>query len=454
MGIFSFLGKEFNFKFNSSKNGYVLTKYNGKKDVVEIPSTYNGLPVEEIEGKAFRNNKKISSVELPNTITRIGGNAFVGCTGLKKVNYLGVIDEWAEIKFEDVYSNPITYATKMYFNGGLLKTVNLQTAKKISNYAFNWCDSITNVVIGNSVESIGDWAFAYCTSLTNLTISKSVKSIGADVLLGCKNCIVTYEGEKEDYLCVERKKDYYGNTFDRSIDIVYAKPLDEKTNDDDVIIEGDFDTKTSILNDAHSGGNLSNKFTFKLNPYNSNEYTIEKYVGGVNENYLLIPSEYENLPITQIGENAFKDLNTVKYIEIANTIKYIGKNAFMRCGSLNYVIIPEGVTRIYDLAFNTCNKLSSIVLPHSLIQLGNWAFYNCKSLKKIFYQGTQSEFEAIKTGQTTWGSGGKTTYHTVSESKIRSDTGASTVVYYYSETPLNGNYWHYVNGEPKIWKIK
>ena len=48
----------------------------------------------------------------------------------------------------------------------------------IEDQAFQYCSSLTSVVIGNSVTSIGSTAFYKCTGLTSVTIPNSVTSIG------------------------------------------------------------------------------------------------------------------------------------------------------------------------------------------------------------------------------------------------------------------------------------
>ena len=55
----------------------------------------------------------------------------------------------------------------------------------IGGWAFEYCDSLTSVTIGDSVKSIGDDAFSWCSSLTSITIPNSVTSIGKWAFLGC-----------------------------------------------------------------------------------------------------------------------------------------------------------------------------------------------------------------------------------------------------------------------------
>ena len=58
---------------------------------------------------------------------------------------------------------------------------------RIGNGAFIGCHSLTNIVIPDSVTSIGAWAFQYCTSLSSIVIPNSVTSIGNCAFEGCSS---------------------------------------------------------------------------------------------------------------------------------------------------------------------------------------------------------------------------------------------------------------------------
>lgn len=70
----------------------------------------------------------------------------------------------------------------------------------ISYNAFNNKDSITSVVISNSVKTIEPNAFIYCDSITSVAIPKSVTSIGVYAFLQCSALTdIYYKGSKEDW---------------------------------------------------------------------------------------------------------------------------------------------------------------------------------------------------------------------------------------------------------------
>lgn len=57
----------------------------------------------------------------------------------------------------------------------------------IENSAFEDCDSIISLKIGNNIKVIGNYAFYDCDSITQIIIPESVISIGAKVFAKCSN---------------------------------------------------------------------------------------------------------------------------------------------------------------------------------------------------------------------------------------------------------------------------
>lgn len=54
------------------------------------------------------------------------------------------------------------------------------------------------------------------------------------------------------------------------------------------------------------------------------------------------------------------------------------------------------VTSIKNSAFANCSSLTSIVIPKGLISVYADAFMDCWSLRKVYYGGTQADWEKIK----------------------------------------------------------
>ena len=55
----------------------------------------------------------------------------------------------------------------------------------MNNYAFQYCEGLTSIVIPDSVIEIGIHAFQYCSSLETITIPSSVTFLGNYAFSGC-----------------------------------------------------------------------------------------------------------------------------------------------------------------------------------------------------------------------------------------------------------------------------
>lgn len=143
--------------------------------------------VKSIGKYAFYGYSSLKSISFPSSIRSIGESAFYDCPNLDEV-YATNIEDWCKIKFEDTYSNPISYGSKIYIDGELATDITIPKGiTKICDYAFANCETITNVVIPNSVISIGNSAFSLCSNLKNINIPNSVVNIGEGAFSSCFN---------------------------------------------------------------------------------------------------------------------------------------------------------------------------------------------------------------------------------------------------------------------------
>ena len=107
------------------------------------------------------------------------------------------------------------------------------------------------------------------------------------------------------------------------------------------------------------------------------------YCGTCTEKDVVIPSIYNDLPVSGIGDNAFDCCASLTSVVIPDSITSIGNWAFFFCDSLTSIDIPDSVTDIGDHAFDGCASLTSVVIPDSITSIGNWAFFFCDSLTSI-----------------------------------------------------------------------
>ena len=115
----------------------------------------------------------IESVEIPDSVTSIGDNAFVGCSGLTAFKL-------------PIDITSIGYGAFVGCSG--LKTVDLTSYSKLTSIgseAFTYCTGLTSITIPDSVTSIGSEAFTDCTGLTAFKLPIDITSIGSGAFAGC-----------------------------------------------------------------------------------------------------------------------------------------------------------------------------------------------------------------------------------------------------------------------------
>ena len=78
-------------------------------------------------------------------------------------------------------------------------------------------------------------------------------------------------------------------------------------------------------------------------------------IGTCTDRRIVIPSEYNSLPVTAIADKAFYENDRVIEIVIPEGVTSIGDSAFWGCGGLKKISIPDSVENVGAAAFNYCN---------------------------------------------------------------------------------------------------
>lgn len=109
---------------------------------------------------------------------------------------------------------------------------------------------------------------------------------------------------------------------------------------------------------------------------------VTGYVGKYN--VVKIAADYEGVPVTHIGNGAFKErYNDISEVVLPDTITYIGDEAFYYCLELDITELPPNLEYIGDHAFNRCCDSRISYIPDSVTYLGAEAFFNCYRMTEI-----------------------------------------------------------------------
>ncbi len=291
---------------------YSVTGYTGTNGEVVIPAEYEDKPVTNIGTNAFANSTVITSIVIPSSVTLISSGAFNNCSSLVKVNFLGTIDEWAEIELENTFASPTRMAKCLYINNELVTEVKLTTATKVNPLIFYQCETITSVEISNSVKSIGNYAFRSCTALTSVEMLGGVQTIGQYTFDGCT--LLESVVLSNDLTRIESRS-FQGCTALSSIEIP--------------------ESVTSI-----------------------GEYVFQNCSSLTS---IVIPDSVE-----AIGQYAFLNCTLLESVKLPNGLTSLESHLFQNCTALKSIEIPRSVTNIADLVFYNTTSLTSIYIPISV----------------------------------------------------------------------------------------
>ena len=126
---------------------------------VQIPDS-----VTDIGASAFDNCTALSDMTLPKNLKTLGWLAFAGCSSLKTLTMPASLTEGGGSAF-----SKCTGLKEVYFEKG---------SKAVEFMQFLGCTSLEKVVLPAGLERIGIEAFTGCTSLKSLSIPASVAEIG------------------------------------------------------------------------------------------------------------------------------------------------------------------------------------------------------------------------------------------------------------------------------------
>jgi hypothetical protein len=179
----SFIGSRFSF----NRNGTVLEAYLGEKKKLLIPPFYNQIGFE-----AFRGNKKMEAVSIPNTVEKIDTCAFEGCVNLKVAELRYGLMEIGSSAFLNTGLKNVQLPKSLQLLGNSafsethLEDIHIPgSVSSVSTAAFADCYALSKVVLEEGVRYIEGHAFSGCCSMEEITIPASLRHIELNAFVGC-----------------------------------------------------------------------------------------------------------------------------------------------------------------------------------------------------------------------------------------------------------------------------
>ena len=395
--------------------------------------------VTTIGDRAFSSCYALTSMVIPNSVTELGEYVFESCFGLTELTIGDGLTEFSMQMIENstaLKSLTIGASVKKFTRNGqaypALERITVSEGNEhyvvtsncliesetytlvlgsidgkmptdgsvliIGEYAFYGLTGIEVLDIPNSVQEIRAFAFADCTSIKTLIFPVgSVESVASTAFIGCAKSLEEIQGVHGVF---------YPNT-EEGLQIHY-----KVVNNCLIRLEEE---------DSDNDGNY-------------NVYYASLILGANNA---IIPDH-----VRRIAAYAFMH-SSIESVVIPSSVRMIETRAFYDCDRIERVVIPERVSFVEEEAFGECDVLESIVLYGDVV-LGGYsftaasyftvgAFTNCPKLKTVYFAGTSDKIDV--------------------EFRGTDETVQNATWYFYSATEPEkpGNYWHYKDGEVRVW---
>lgn len=289
---------------------------------------------------------RLSSISVPESVTRIGNKSFKSCDSLVSVNWNAIsIETYKDYEgkkmFGDslktiVFGNKVSMLPEEFLcDCRGIKELTLPTSlKTIGKEAFAGCSGISELVIPDGVETLGKLSISRMTSLERITIGEGLKEFDYYYFLsGCpKLSTLTWNAIRT----AQKDFDAYHGTD------VCSAPIESFIVGNKVeYIPGQLFWKSQTLKNVTLGE-----------------------------------------AVTEIGEAAFRECKNLKTIELPESLKKIDSNAFYNSG-LTKIVVPRNVTEIGTWGLGTASLTMAVLAPFE-VPVSASAFINYNKELKIY----------------------------------------------------------------------
>ena len=286
-------------------------------------------------------NMSITTFECPDSITRIGNEAFQNCSNLESVVLSKKLEKIGESAFENCTKitevelpETLKIMENDYYGGSFsgcknLKKVNIPKTLEQGYLAFKNCSSLTQIDWKDGITKIPEGLFKECSGLKNITIPDSVTEIEKGAFYQCSSLAEVY--------------------LPNGLEKIGESAFENCTK----LTEVELPETLKVMENKYYGGSFS---------------------GCKNMKKVNIPKTLEQ------GYLAFKNCSSLTQIDWKDGITKIPEGLFKECSGLKNITIPDSVTEIEKGAFYQCSSLAEVYLPNGLKKIGDSVFDKCPYL--------------------------------------------------------------------------
>lgn len=353
-----------------------------RTNVVEHVELPEGLTI--IDHFAFYNNKELTTITIPESVTTLGAGAFGSCTGLVDVYYNAVAAVASRFDSSDPYVFHDTFSRTGY-------TLHIgNKVQTIPSYVFSQSADTSGLYAAKIIEFTEDsvctqlepYAF-YKTHCTDVNLPKSLQYIGG----------YAFEYSKLSKVIIpENVTTIAGDAFAHCSDLTYVYIPTSVTS----IVGASFRYSWNIDFDIADGSIFVWKNSCLVNT------ATHSLIMGLED--AIIPSD---LGITKLGQHCFVEV-PIKELVIPEGVTLLEQYAVYHCTELTKITLPMSLTKLdafalqggawqqitlpvnlqYIESYALCDNsnLMSLTIPSSVVSIAYEPFRGCPVLKTVVFE--------------------------------------------------------------------
>ena len=307
---------------------------------------------------------------------------------------------------------------------------------KIDDWAFNGCSRLEYIEFPNSLVSLGKWVFYNCKRIKNLNIPRNLTDIAYTALPGLSGLVyytcspfnpkyksvdgILYNKDMTMLVAYPQSAPATSFTIPSSVTTLYDYCLHNCDNLIEVnipesvnyfgmnIFSGsdniesidvpDGVTKMGMtvfgqcpkLSHVHLPANLDSiKNSCFYGCSSLTEVAIPASVRYIGNNAFAYCDNLKTLRFEEgsclegFGEFVFRESTSLESLDMPNTVTTMGTGVFYVCPSLKNVHLSRSLTILPNSTFNQCSQLTELDIPGTVTYIGNGAMYKCTSMKRL-----------------------------------------------------------------------
>lgn len=372
-----------------------------KLENITLPENVAGT----LGSSAFKGCSKITSMDIPAGVTRIGDYAFEDCSGLTSVSLPDNLTQINTYAFHNCTAlTSITLPSKgalaiknSAFEASGLTSITIPANVTFSStiqYWFKDCTSLSSVTLPSTWTSLPKNAFQGCTALTGITLPSALTQIPNGLFDGCTNLasITIPSGvTRINSLAFHDCSSLTTITLPSGVTRIDTNPFNGCANLETMYFTSSTPpttlTSTAFANcpklkiycpDAN-GQAYANKFFTVSDDYwdilyltTSGEHAPSPYASGTTGALSWEVTGDNTLTISGTGA-------TDNY-ELDDKAPWAPYNK-----AIAHVVIPEGVTKIGKCAFVGLERVKTFRIPSTVTSIGIDAFFGCQNPEAEVY---------------------------------------------------------------------